>query len=49
MTDEIVSQISERYIELFENITGDRFIKGDVANAGGRIEYNIQKFISEKA
>lgn len=46
MTDEIVNQISERYIELFENITGDKFIKGDVANAGGRIENNIQKFIT---
>ena len=45
MTDEIVNQISERYIELFENITGDKFIKGDVANAAGRIENNIQKFI----
>ena len=46
MTDEIVNQISERYIELFENITGDKFIKGDVANAAGRIENNIQKFIT---
>jgi phosphoribosylaminoimidazole-succinocarboxamide synthase len=48
MTDEIVNQISERYIELFENITGDQFVKGDVANAGKRIENNIQKFIAEK-
>ena len=48
MTDEIVNQISERYIELFENITGDRFIKGNVANAGSRIESNIRKFIAEK-
>ena len=48
MTDEIVSQISERYIELFENITGDKFVKGDVANAGKRIELNIQNFITSK-
>ena len=48
MTQELVNQISERYIELFENITGDKFVKGDVANAGTRIEQNIQKFINEK-
>jgi phosphoribosylaminoimidazole-succinocarboxamide synthase len=48
MSDELVSQISERYIELFENITGDQFIKGDVANAGERIRYNIEQFISNR-
>ena len=48
MTDELVNQISERYIELFENITGDKFVKGDVANAGRRIENNIRKFITER-
>ena len=47
MTDEIVSQISERYIELFENITGDKFVKGDVQNASLRIKNNIEKFISK--
>lgn len=48
MTDELVNQISERYIELFENITGDKFVKGDVANAGLRIKNNIANFISKK-
>lgn len=48
MTDELVKQISERYIELFENITGDKFVRGDVANAGSRIENNIQNFINKK-
>ena len=48
MSDELVNQISERYIELFENITGDKFIKGDVANAGSRIENNIRNFINSK-
>ena len=45
MSDDLVNQISERYIELFENITGDRFIKGDVENAGLRIKNNIDQFI----
>lgn len=48
MTDDLVNQISERYIELFENITGDKFVKGDVANAGMRIKNNILRFISSK-
>ena len=48
MTDELVNQISERYIELFENITGDQFIKGDVENAGQRIRQNIEQFIKQK-
>lgn len=48
MSDDLVNQISERYIELFENITGDKFIKGDVANAAQRIKKNIEQFISTK-
>jgi phosphoribosylaminoimidazole-succinocarboxamide synthase len=45
MSDDLVNLISERYIELFENITGDRFIRGDVENAGERIKNNIDQFI----
>jgi len=48
MTNDLVNQISERYIELFENITGDTFVKGDVANASLRIKNNIERFIKEK-
>jgi phosphoribosylaminoimidazole-succinocarboxamide synthase len=48
MSDDLVNQISERYIELFENITGDKFLKGDVANAAQRIKKNIEQFISTK-
>jgi len=48
MTDDLVNQISERYIELFENITGDKFVKGDVANASLRIKNNIENFINAK-
>ncbi|MBS0029583.1 phosphoribosylaminoimidazolesuccinocarboxamide synthase [Chitinophaga sp. 22321] len=33
MTDEFVSSVSERYIELFENITGQKFVKEEVAAA----------------
>lgn len=33
MTDEFISSVSERYIELFENITGQKFVKEDVSDA----------------
>jgi len=46
MTEDFVNQVTERYIELFENITGDKFIRGDSSNVGERIEKNIEKFIT---
>ncbi|MBN2212628.1 MAG: phosphoribosylaminoimidazolesuccinocarboxamide synthase [Bacteroidales bacterium] len=46
MPDEFIEQISERYIELFEKITGDRFIKEDTADILNRIEENIKGFLS---
>jgi phosphoribosylaminoimidazole-succinocarboxamide synthase len=45
MTDDIINSISERYIELYENITGDRFIRSDVNNVLQRVESNILDFI----
>lgn len=45
MTDKIVAGISERYIELFENITGEAFDKADVDNIAGRIEKNITEYL----
>jgi len=33
MTDEFISMVSERYIELFENITGQKFVKEDISKA----------------
>jgi phosphoribosylaminoimidazole-succinocarboxamide synthase len=41
MTDEIVSQISERYIELYEQITGERFVRSDTSQVMKRVEENI--------
>lgn len=41
MTPEFVKSISERYIELYEHITGDKFIKNDHADALKRVETNI--------
>lgn len=41
MTDEIVESISERYIELFEKITGEAFQKADTSTIESRIESAI--------
>ncbi len=42
MTDEIVSSITERYIELYEHITGEKFQKAlDTEDVEGRIEKNV--------
>jgi phosphoribosylaminoimidazole-succinocarboxamide synthase len=45
MNDDKILEISNRYIELFENITGERFIKGDTSNILKRIEGNVRSFL----
>ena len=42
MTVEIVKSISERYIELYENITGEKFIKPENEDINGRIKQIIE-------
>ena len=46
MTDEKILEISDRYIELYENITGEKFIKSDTSNILERIEKNVLNFLS---
>ena len=41
MTEEIVDSISERYIELYEQITGDKFVKNEQADILNRVEQNV--------
>jgi len=45
MDDDFVNLVSERYIELFEKITGDKFERADVSNVPARVENNIKKFL----
>ncbi|WP_271766434.1 phosphoribosylaminoimidazolesuccinocarboxamide synthase [Aquimarina algiphila] len=45
MTDEYIHSVSERYIELYENITGILFEKGDVTNIEQRIEKNVLAYL----
>ena len=43
MTPEFVNSISERYIELYEHITGDKFMKNNDTDAINRVEHNINE------
>ena len=45
MSNEYCNTVSERYIELFEHITGDKFIKEDVSNVIERVENNITNYL----
>lgn len=46
MNEAFVASVSERYIELFENITGDKFIKSDLSDIEGRIDKNVRNFLN---
>jgi phosphoribosylaminoimidazole-succinocarboxamide synthase len=46
MSDSFVNEISERYIELYENITGEKFIRTDTSDIIHRIEKNILDFLT---
>jgi phosphoribosylaminoimidazole-succinocarboxamide synthase len=45
MTDKFVNEISVRYIELYEKITGEEFIKADITDVPERIEKNCRSFL----
>lgn len=47
MTDEYVNSVSVRYIELYEKIIGEPFIKADLASIHDRIQSNVLKFLKE--
>jgi phosphoribosylaminoimidazole-succinocarboxamide synthase len=45
MSDDYITTVSERYIELYENITGETFVKADVSNIQVRIEKNVLGYL----
>ena len=46
MTDAYIESVSERYIELYENILGEQFVKADISNINERIEKNVLEFLN---
>ncbi len=47
MNEDIVNQISGRYIELYEKITGDTFVRADSTNVLSRVENNVINFLGD--
>ncbi|WP_320815642.1 phosphoribosylaminoimidazolesuccinocarboxamide synthase [Flavobacterium sp.] len=46
MNEEYIASVSERYIELYENILGEKFIKADISNINERIEKNVLAYLN---
>jgi len=47
MNEQKINEISDRYIELYEKITGETFVKSDVSNITERIEKNVLAFLNK--
>ena len=47
MSDAYIKSVSDRYIELYENITGEAFIKSDISNITSRISKNLTEYLKE--
>lgn len=48
MTEDVVKQISDRYIELYEHILGEKFQRADASNVLSRVEGNINSFLKKQ-
>ncbi|MGV8096833.1 MAG: phosphoribosylaminoimidazolesuccinocarboxamide synthase [Mangrovibacterium sp.] len=46
MDEAFIQSVSDRYIELYENITGDKFVKSDTTQLLSRIEKNVTNFLN---
>ena len=46
MSDEYIATVSDRYIELYENITGEPFVKADLSDINQRIETNVLEYLN---
>jgi phosphoribosylaminoimidazole-succinocarboxamide synthase len=48
MSDDFVTQVSERYIELYERITGDKFVRADITDVQSRIQKNVTDYLKNR-
>ena len=48
MTDEYIETVSDRYIELYENILGEKFVKADISNINESIEKNVLAYLAQR-
>ena len=49
MTEEFCNQVSERYIELYEILTGEKFVKAETDNLEERIEKNVINYLQNRS
>tara|TARA_Y100001933_G_scaffold263228_1_gene323844 strand:+ start:4979 stop:5932 length:954 start_codon:yes stop_codon:yes gene_type:complete len=47
MPDDYIESVSNRYIELYENITGEQFVKSDISNLRERIFSNVMAYLEK--
>ena len=47
MSEVYIESVSERYIELYENILGEKFVKADISDIQSRIESNVLRFLEK--
>ncbi len=47
MTEDYVNSVSERYIELYEKIAGEEFVKADISDINNRIEKNVLDYLEK--
>jgi phosphoribosylaminoimidazole-succinocarboxamide synthase len=47
MTEDYVQSVSERYIELYEKIAGQEFVKADISDINNRIEQNVLNYLKK--
>lgn len=48
MSDSYIAEVSERYIELFERITGEAFQKADLSDLENRINDNVRQYLASR-
>ena len=48
MNSEYVKKVSNRYIELYEKITGSNFVKSDIKDIHSRIQENVENYFQSK-
>lgn len=48
MSEDYVNSVSERYIELYENILGEKFVKADIQRIEQRIETNVNHYLEQR-
>jgi phosphoribosylaminoimidazole-succinocarboxamide synthase len=48
MSDTYIDSVSERYIELYENITGESFVRADITDIQKRIQENVMAYLADR-